>query len=355
MKYSAPDWTKLEQLADQLAQPGIQAGTIAETEWRIIEEALQVLSNNQNWEDILRLRNLFTAMYARDSMTGLTILQQLDSQAIAAGRQTKNKLELGHLLGAKGHNLHRQGYHREAIEAFDESAKDYLEMGEDFPAIKSYYMTSLCYRALGDKEKAKEIVAEVLDRTDPQDAWRGNPLQVMAWLLQDEGRLADAENLLWQALELQKVTEDPDMLVAGTLADLAEIVGISGRSAEAKHLFEESLSIMDKHQGKYERQEARTLLKYSELLMHQKNYGSALIMLNQADSKVSSYGHYYDLLWQIELAKSFIYLRNKEIFKCLQKLRSTFRLRRILGLSNPLLVQYVIRRYAQRLLPAKRL
>ncbi len=85
---------------------------------------------------------------------------------------------------------------------FDESARNYWEIGEDFPALKSYYMTALCYRALGDRNKSKGILENVLNKTRPDDPWRANPLQVMAWLIQDEGKLADSEKLLRQTLNL---------------------------------------------------------------------------------------------------------------------------------------------------------
>ncbi len=343
------DWTKLEDLSSHLSQSGIEPGTIPDSEWQIIEQALRVLVNEQNWSGILQLRATFNHLYARDTVTGLAALQSLDQHAVQAARHLGNKMELGHLLGSKGHNLHRQGYHQDAINVFDESAKNYREMGEDFLALKSYYMTSLCYRALGNREKAKQILEEVINNTNPDDPWRANPLQVMAWLIQDEGNLADAEKLLQQALTLYEKTEDPDILMAGALADLGEIVGILGRFQEAKQDFEKSLLILSKYQGQYDRQEARTLLKFSELLMHQKDYPVAIKLLNRADDKVSRYGHYYDLLWQIELAKAFIFLRDGQIFNCLAKMRSVFRIRQQLGLSNILLIQYVMKRYAQRL------
>jgi hypothetical protein len=40
----------------------------------------------------------------------------------------------------------------------------------------------------------------------------------------------DAEELLWQSLELHKRLSDPDMLIVGTLADLGEIISIQGRN-----------------------------------------------------------------------------------------------------------------------------
>ena len=130
---------------------------------------------------------------------------------------------------------------------------------------------------------------------------------------------------------------------------------ILGRIQESSELFEESLTILSRHVGQYDRQEARVLLKYSELLMYQKDYAVAMKLLDRADDKVSSYGHYYDLLWQIELAKGILFLQQGHMTDCLTKLRSVFRIRRHLGLSNALLVQHVAKRYAQRLLRAKRL
>ena len=346
---AAIDWTRLEDLAAHLSQSGMEPGTVPDSEWHIIEQALGVLINGQNWSGILQLRAAFNPLYAGDTVAGLAILQALDQHAIQAARHLGNKRQLGHLLGSKGHNLHRQGYHQDAINAFDESAKNYREIGEDFPALESYYMTSLCYRALGNRERARQILEEVIHNTDPDDPWRANPLQVMAWLIQDAGNLSEAEKLLQQALILYEQTKDPDLLVAGALADLGEIAGILGRFEEARQHFERSLLILSKHQGQYDRQEARALLKFSELLMHQEDYPVAIRLLNQADDKVSRYGHYYDLLWQIELAKAFIFVRDGQIFNCLAKMRSVLRIRRQLGLSNILLIQYVMKRYAQRL------
>jgi tetratricopeptide (TPR) repeat protein len=348
------DWDSLKKLSSRLSMSGVEPGTVPGSKWQIIDQALMTLTHEQNWRGILRLRNLFDPLFARDTMTGLAVLQQLDQCAMAAARQLGNKRELGHLLEAKGHNLHRQGYHLEAIKAFDESAKNYREIGDELPALKNYYMTSLCYRALGNKIKARQILEDVLDKTNPDDPWRANPLQVMAWLMRDEGRLA-SEELLRQALALYRKTEDADMLVAGALADLGEIVGITGRLQEAKALFEESLFILSKHQGQYDRQEARVLLKYSELLMHRKDYlPAAMQLLNRADDKVGRYGHYYDILWQIELAKAFIFLRQGQIVYCLAKIRSVFRIRRHLGLPNSMLIKHVSRRYTQRLFQMSR-
>ena len=121
---------------------------------------------------------------------------------------------------------------------------------------------------------------------------------------------------------------------------------ILGRIQESSELFEESLTILSRHVGQYDRQEARVLLKYSELFMYQKDYDVAMKLLDRADNKVSRYGHYYDLLWPIELAKAILFLQQGRITNCFTKLRSVLRIRKHLGLSNVMLAQHVMARYA---------
>ena len=223
----ALDWSSLERLSSRLSESGTEPGTIPESEWQIIEKTSRKLVDEQDWDGLIRLRILFNSLFARDTVMGLPALQQLDQHAIQAARRVVNKSALAHFLGARGRNLHRQGFHQEAINTFDESAKIYSEIDDKFPALKSYYMTSLCYRALGNREKAKQILEDVLNQTEPDDPWRANPLQVMAWLMQDEGRLTDSEKLLRQILPLYEKTEESDTLIVGVLADLGEIVGIA--------------------------------------------------------------------------------------------------------------------------------
>jgi tetratricopeptide (TPR) repeat protein len=342
------DWNALEDFSSRLSQPGLQLGTIPDDEWKLIEKALISFSEEKDWQSIVKLRKLFDNLFASDTLGGYDLLQELDQKAIEAARQLDDKAELAHLLDSRGHNYHRQGYHSNAIEAFDESAKLYRAIGKDFLAIKSFYMTSLCHRALGDRDRARKVLNDVIQKIDPNDAWLGQPLQVLAWLARDEGKSQEAEKLLWQALELHKELEDSDMLVAGTLADLGEIISIQGRTGEAKGLFEQSLSVISGHGGQYDRQEARTLLKYSETLMYQKDYSGAIKFLNLADTKASRYGHYYDLLWQIELAKAFILLRQRDFKNSFYKLRSVFRIRKYLDLPGSSLILHISRRYLKR-------
>jgi tetratricopeptide (TPR) repeat protein len=342
------DWSALEDLSKRLSEPGVEPGSFDGEQWQTIENVLRSLEQAQDWQAVLHLRNIFDPLFASDTVTGLPLLQRLDQMAIESARAVGDCAELGHLLGAKGHNLHRQGYHLEAIKALDESAENYWAVHENVLGMRSYYMTSLCYRALGNRDRAKQILEEVIKSLDVDDPWQGNPLQVMSWILQDEGKLVEAETLLWKVLDFHRKSTNSDMLIAGTLADLGELVGILGRTDQARELFDESLSIFPKYQGQFDRQEARTLLKFSELLIHLKNHSLAMEYLNRADDRAGQYGHYYDLLWQIELAKAYIYLREGNFYNCLTKLRSVFRYRGYLELSNVLLVQYVVRRYAQR-------
>ena len=72
------DWSRLEHLSSELSESGTEPGTIQDSEWQIIEQALKHLVDNQDWKGIVRLRNLFNPLYAGDTVTGLAALQRLD-------------------------------------------------------------------------------------------------------------------------------------------------------------------------------------------------------------------------------------------------------------------------------------
>lgn len=338
------DWDALQTLSDALSEPGKGPGNASVVEWSTIERTLSKLLIDEDWQGIIRLRAIFNNLFARDTVGGLDILQKLDEEAIRAARHSNDKKELAHLLGAKGHNLHRQGYHQAAIKALEESATLYKETGELFESLKNYYMTSLCYRALGNGKHAKRILTDVLREVGEDEPWRGNPMQVVAWFLRDDGQLKEAEQLMREAIRLQKQTRGPDILVAGSLTDLAEIVFLQRRPDEARELFQQSLILLQKHEGQYDRQEARTTLKYAELVIRQRNYSEALHLLDHADDKVRGYGHYHDLMWRIELARAHIYLRQRRLRDAIRKLRVVRDFRRELGLSDFLLLQKLIGR-----------
>lgn len=338
------NWNELQVLAEELSEPGKGPGSASVVEWRIIERTLNNLLTDGDWQGVIRLRAIFNNLFARDTAGGLDILQKLDEESIKAARRINDKQELAHLLGAKGHNLHRQGYHQTAIEVFEESAALYRETGEPFESLKNYYMTSLCHRALDNRELAKQVLTNVLRQVDLDNPWRGNPLQVMAWLLQDDGQLVTAEQFMLEAIKLQEQALDPDILVAGSLTDLAEVVGLQGRIDEAMEIFHQSLTLLHKHEGQYDRQEARTTLKLAELVMRQQDYSEALSLLDRADDKIRGYGHYHDLMWRIELARAYIYLRQRRMRDAVRKFRAVRDFRRELSLSDFLLIRQLIGR-----------
>ena len=338
------DWNALQIFSEQVTRSGESPGTFPDTEWERIHVTLVDLQQSQNWAEIIKLRELFGGLLARDSAWGIPVIQALDLAAIDAARQLGNVAELGHLLGARGHNLHRQGFHKEAIIAFDESRSNYLECGDQFGALKSVFMTSLCYRALNNRTKSRAILVDVLQQVSPDNPWRANPLQVMAWLTQDEGDLPKTEKLLREVLALHEKTLDSDILIAQTLADLGEVVGLQRRFTEGSEIFQKSLTILDRYSGQYDRQEARTKLKFAEFLMRQRKFDYALLLLDNADDKASGYGHYYDLMWRIELARCLIFARKGQIRSSLLKAQMTLRYRHLLGLSNWILLKQLFQR-----------
>ncbi len=338
------DWDELANLAGKLGQPGTSPGSVPQTEWDVIARALDRFVAAQDWEEVLRLRRLYAPLMARDSVTAFPLFRRLSHEGIRAAEKTENTAELADILAAEGHNLHRQGYHREAIEVFERASGLFETLGESFRALENFYMTALCYRALENYQQAGQVLEAVLQQIDKDDLWRGNPLQVMAWLAQDEGRLPEAEALLREALTLYRQIPEADIQVVGVLADLGEVVGLQGRPDEARQLFEESLVVLEPYVGQYDRQETRTRLKLAELLVRQGQYDPALQLLNQADDKIRPYGHYYDLMWRIETLRAFAFFRQRRWGSALRKLRMALSYRRQIGLSNIAFAKQLVKR-----------
>lgn len=328
----ATDWPALEELVQRLVAPGEGPQAVPAAAWEPLQHAFADLNARQDGEGLIRLRLLLAPLYSRDSVTGLPLLQRIDDGAIAAAETLGRDGDLGHFWGARGHNLHRQGFHRQAVGAFEQSVCCYRQAGEEWPALKSYYMLSLCRRALGDRAGALRVLDEVLAQVPPDDPWRGNPLQVKAWLQRDRGDMAGAEASLRQSLALQERTNDPDILVAGSLVDLGEVISLQGRDAEAVDCFERSLALLARHRGQYNRQEARTLLRYAEHLLRRRVGDAAMPLLQRADDLIRSHGQYYDQMWRLELAYSRVYWQWGEWRVALRKLRSALRYRNLLRL-----------------------
>lgn len=350
---TALDWPELEALAHEMQQPGTGALNQNSSSMAEIDTAITTILEAGDYHSLINLRLLFNFLLARDTATGFSVVQRLELESIKSAEKLVDLQHLADFLGARGHNLHRFGYHEQAIDAFSCAQHIYLDLGQEFSALKSYYMTSLCLRALGNARAATTVLNDVLASVSLSDPWRGNPLQVKAWLLQDQGDLEEAEQCLREALALQRQVADGQILVAGTLADLGEILGLQGRGDEAFVCFDESLDLIREQEGQYARQEARTLLKRAQLLIRLKRYDEALGLLEDASIAIGSAGHYYDLFWRLEYARLEIHLRKHQFRRAIQKTRSVLTYRRHLSLSNTLLLKSAIRRSILRVGPPR--
>ncbi|MBI4707590.1 MAG: tetratricopeptide repeat protein [Candidatus Omnitrophica bacterium] len=319
-------------LSEKLTLPNSGGGNTSGSDFQLVHKMLYGFWADHSWDDIIRLRQLFDPIIARDAIGVISIFQDLSNKAIIAAEKANRKKELAHFLGADGHNLHRRGLHMKALRSFERASELYLELGDDFESLKNYYMTSLCYRAVGNTKKAKRILEDVFLRLDNNNPWRGNPIQALGWIARDEKMFSLAEEHFRKAIEYQKLTKDPDILVAGTLADLGEILGLQGNYEDAHKTLEESLNIILSKKGQYKRQEARTLIKIAELSYLENQLGAALEVLDRADDKVR--GHGYDLPWKIEMLKALIYFKQRKILFAYHKIRSANHLFVSLGLPQ---------------------
>lgn len=340
------DWDELVSLAERLSDPEVGPGGVTDVEWKLIEQSLIDLQAAEDWKGIVRLRELFDFLVVGETTGGMSIVRHIDETAIeAAGHLGDRKLQARYLFDS-GHNRHRQGYHKQSIEAFERSAELYEAEGQDLKARESYYMTSLPYRALGHIDRAREILNDVLKATPRDDPWRGNPLQVLSWMERDKGNFPEAEKLLRESLALYKMMEGEESIHAvQTLADLGEVMGLQKRYDEAIPFFKKSLEIVAGFGGQYDRQEARAELKYAEMLTRYGDHEKALRLLDEADDRIRGYGHYYDLLWRIELARAFAYFQERQWGSVIRKFRAVLRYRSELGLPNSLFARQIVRRF----------
>lgn len=338
------DWHVLETLAARLEQPGVSPGSLAEAEWRCLPAAVQCLTDQEDWPALLQLRRLFRPLMARDSAGAMPVFLELSESAAVAAEKLGDWKELAGILGAYGHNLHRQGFHARAAAVFERSAQLYQDLGESFEALKNRHMTALCYRALGQRLRARQVITRVLAETGPSNPWRSNPLQVLAWLEQDRGDLHSARALLDEAATLQRHTTGAEILLAGTLPDLGEVRGLLGDPAGAVACFRESLAILAGHERLYARLEARTREKWAELAWRQGDHAHALALLDEADDLIRGHGQYPDLMWRIEMVRGFVFLRRDDWRTAWHKLRSTLAYRRALGLSTRVFAQQLLSR-----------
>jgi len=301
-------WQNLQAVASKIAALESGPGGIVDAEWSTIGTALDQLSKADDFEGIIRLREMFAFLITGETIGGLDVVIRLNDTAVRAAQETGRSKLAAKYIHDKAENYHRRGYHKQSIREFERAAVLYAEAREPRKALESYYFSALAYRALGKRDRTLAILHDVLTQIGPSDPWRANPLEVLSWIYKDQRRYAEAEATLRTALSLYQELEGTNNVHAvQTLADLGEILGLRGQFDDAKKAFAQSLTMLDSFKGQYRRQEARTKTKYAELLNAKREYRNALELLDSSCDKIRGYGHYYDSLLRIELARAVAY------------------------------------------------
>ncbi len=338
--YPTVGWDKLAEFVETMKASETRAN-YADEAAGLINRAMASLSANKDWAGLIRLRRLFEFLGRGETLSLGPTLSELNRRAITAAQRIGDHVAAGQFLHDEGHALHRQGRHLEAIQAFDQSVAEYRRVGEAFRARESYYMTSLCHRALGNRRLARQIIEQVLTETG-DDPWRANPLIVLSWLVQDEGDLKQAEEIIRQAITILEQSRGPDdVLVGQSLSDLAEIVGFRGQYAEAHDIFQRVLAVFTKHSD--QRLTARALLKQAEVYLRANRPDEAMTLLHQAYLAIAE-ARYYDLMWRIYLAMAQVDLKRKDFAESVRHLRLALKHRRAIGLTDWALVKHYLAR-----------
>jgi len=335
-------WDEITELAN-LVQSSDSYVYYVEEVRAIINKSLGRLTSTSNWEGVIRLRRMFEFLGGGETLRLGSEMTHLNEQAIQAAQKIGDNNAAGQFLHDKGQALHRQGNHIEAIKALQQSIEHYKRASNDFRGRESYFMTALCYRALGDRKLARQIIEQVLEETG-EDLWRANPLSVMSWLEQDEGKLDQAETLLREAITLfEKLKGSNDVQVGQSLTDLAEVVGFQGRYAEANMIFQRAIDIFNEQLSVHSRQLARALLKKAEVELRQNNLSQAKEILRQADLTIAE-AEYHDLMWRIQLAKAEVDLKQRDFVSFRRHIRLALKYRHAIGLTDWALIQQYLSR-----------
>lgn len=224
MVISIPDelQVELKTLAGEIATPGVDPTAFVEDQLLVIDEALQLLISNEDWQGVFWLRQLFNPLIARDTAIGIPQLQRVEEKAIEVARQLDDPAVLAPFLEERGRNLHKQGYHQQAIEYFEEASEQYKAAGQQFLSLRSYFMTATCHRPLGRTQLAEHIIDNVLEQVALDNPWRGEPIHAKALLRRDEGKLDEAEDLIWQAIDFYR-KQSPDNSVEEQSTDQTSV------------------------------------------------------------------------------------------------------------------------------------
>jgi len=351
------EWDKLQDLSNRLSKNEVGPGGVNETEWALIDETLNQLIKTGAWEDIIKLRGIFSFLINGETTGGMPVIMRLNTDAIHAAEKLGKNILLAQYLHDNAENYHRKGYHKESVRDFERAAQLYKQENEYRKSLESYYFSALAYRGLGKRKQGLEILKNVLSQLDADDSWRANPLEVMSWIYRDDEKFALAEETLKTALTLyQKLEGVNNIHAVQTLADLGEVIGRQGRYDEAEDAFNQSLNMVKVFQGQYSRQEARTMIKYAEMLTVKEDYTRALKLLNGADDKIRGYGHYYESMLKIEFARVFAFWGLRQWKAVYKKLQLIFQYRKEIGLPYfELILRLAIRIKMQATKPSQNL
>ena len=80
------DWAVLKALSETATQSGEGPGAVPDAKWEQLRQALVILEEEKNWSGIIKLRELFAGLLARDSAWGIPVIQELDKAPIEGDR-----------------------------------------------------------------------------------------------------------------------------------------------------------------------------------------------------------------------------------------------------------------------------
>lgn len=336
------NWAEIEELALELEHSD---GTIEERLRNQLVQYLSTVVQTGDDEAIIRFAETFRFLSSglgEQWLLTAFVVAYSDAAIEAAIRLGRPKLA-GQYHYDLGHLRHRQGKHRLAIQRFDTAFNYFSQAGETFRAREAYFMTSLCYRALGSTNKALEIIEQVLRETG-DDPWRANPLEVRAWIEQARGDLTRAEATLRQVLDgYRELGSSYFPQLAQALADMGEILSLKGDIDGAMDCFRESRSRLESLSPTDYRLLIRTLIKQAEALLYAGRIADAEKTLHDADRQLPGAGH-YDLRWRVFFALSLVNFRQLRLQDAWYHFSLTRRYRQELGLSTMrLLIDTVLR------------
>lgn len=340
-------WVNVETLIRQLITSGGDIHNLPDQ----IESFWRVLNTSGHSEEIMRFGFLISDLNdGRGERWGMFELLCNINMCVARTAELEAEYVIaGRFWHDQGQMLHRKGLIIEAIEAFIHSSSNYSKAKKEFQEIESVFMTAICYRALGEVQKAKAILAEILKTVDII-SWRANPLIVLAWLERDSGNLSAAKELLIEAIPLlkQEINNSHYLVLAQTLTDLGQLNTSMGLLEEAEQNFVESISHFKSLTPVDYRQLARSYIKMSRLMRKRRDLEKWDKYLNEARAILETTEH-YELAMHVQVEFSIFAVYQHDLSQALRYLRWAWLYSGNLGLSRRRLIKIRVIRVIKRI------